>query len=150
MRTVLRREKKIANTVGLILLVLCLTVLPAMTIPFVFFNFGFRPEDTTPLRPFYYIFATLNGLLNPILNYGRNKDVRRAVRSLIRCHRCCGEVRHGDEVRNGDVDNGQRRRNQFPLRGNNRVTVDSHFLGMGIKHAKQAENEAWNLKKSIQ
>ena len=87
MRAVLRREKQIANTVGLILLVLCLTLLPAMTGPFVFFTFhiGFRPEDTTPLRPFYYIFATLNGLLNPILNYGRNIDVRRAVRSLIRC-----------------------------------------------------------------
>ena len=130
MRAVLRREKQIANTVGLILLVLCLTVLPAMTVPFVLFNFGFRPEDTTPLRPLYYIFATLNGLLNPLLNYGRNKDVRRAVRSLIRCQRCCGE---GRDI--GDVDHGQRHRNQFPLRGNNRVTVDSHFLGAGIKHA---------------
>ena len=131
MRTVLRREKKIANTAGLILFVLCLTVLPGMTVPFLLYNFGFRPEDTTPLRPFYYIFATLNGLLNPILNYGRNKDVRRAVRSLIRCQRCCGEGRHI-----GGVDNGQRLRNQFPLRADNRVTVDPHFLGFGIKHAK--------------
>ena len=131
MRAVLRREKQIANTVGLILLVLCLTLLPAMTGPFVFFIFGFRPKDTTPLRPFYYIFATLNGLLNPLLNYGRNEDVRRAVRSLIRCQRCCGERRHI-----GDVDHGQRRRNLFPLRGNNRVTVGSHFSGFGIKHAK--------------
>ena len=120
MRAVLRREKQIANTVGLILLVLCLTLLPAMTGPFVFFIFhiGFRPEDTTPLRPFYYIFATLNGLLNPILNYGRNIDVRRAVRSLIRCRSCRGEGRHI-----GGVHYGQRRRNQFPLRGNNRVTA---------------------------
>ena len=102
-----------------------------MTGPFVFFIFGFRPKDITPLRPFYYIFATLNGLLNPLLNYGRNEDVRRAVRSLIRCQRCCGERRHI-----GDVDHGQRRRNLFPLRGNNRVTVDSHFPGFGIKHAK--------------
>ena len=131
MRAVLRREKRIANTVGLILLVLCLTLLPAMTGPFVFFIFGFRPKDITPLRPFYYIFATLNGLLNPLLNYGRNKDVRRAVHSLIRRQRCCGERRHI-----GDVDHGQRRRNLFPMRGNNRVTVDSHFRGFGIKHAK--------------
>ena len=131
MRTVLRREKQIANTVGLILLVLCLTVLPAMTVPFVLFNFGFRPVEMIPLRPFYYIFVTLNGRLNPILNYGRNKDVRRAVRSLIRCRRCCGEGRHI-----GGVHHGQRRGNQFPLRRNNRVTVDSHFLGFGIKHAK--------------
>ena len=116
MRTVLRREKKIANTVGLILLALCFTVLPAMIAPFVLFNFGFRPRDTTPFRPFNCILITLNGLLNPTLNYSRNDDIRRAVRSLIRCQRC--------HIR--DVDHGQRRRNLFPLRGNNRVTVDSH------------------------
>ena len=119
MRAVLKREKQIANTVGLIVLVLCLTVLPAMTVPLVLFTFGFRPEDTTPLRPFYYIFGTLNGLLNPILNYGRNNDVRRAVRNLIKCQMCCGEVFHID------ADNGQRRRNLLPWKPqNNRVTVD--------------------------
>ena len=123
MRTVLRREKKIAVTVGLILLVVCFTVLPAMIAPLVLLNLGFRPKDTTPLRPFYYIFASLNGLLNPILNYGRNKDVRRAVRGLIRCQRCFGEGR-----RICDLDNGQQRKNKFPLRGNNRVTVDSHQI----------------------
>ena len=121
MRTVLRREKKIANTVGLILLVLCFTVLPAMIAPFVLFNFGFKPADMTALMPFNHILVTLNGLLNPLLNYGRIDDVRRAVRRLIRCQRCCGEGRHI-----GGVDHGQRRRNLFPLRGNNRVTVDSH------------------------
>ena len=121
MRTILRREKQIANTVGFILLALCFTVLPAMIAPFVLFNFGFSPRDTTPFRPFNCILVTLNGLLNPILNYSRNDDVRRAVRSLIRCQRCCREGRHI-----GDVDHGQRRRNLFPLRGNNRVTVDSH------------------------
>ena len=121
MRTVLRREKKIANTVGLILLALCFTVLPAMIAPFVLMNLGFTPTDTVPLRPFTQILVTLNGLLNPLLNYGRIDDVRRAVRSLIRCQRCCGEGRC-----TGGVDHGQRRRNLFPLRGNNRVTVDSH------------------------
>ena len=121
MRTVLRREKKVANTVGLILLALCFTVLPAMIAPFVLMNVGFTPTDTVPLRPFIHILVTLNGLLNPLLNYGRIDDVRRAVRSLIRCQRCCGEGR-----RIGDVDHGQRRRNLFPLRGSNIVTVDSH------------------------
>ena len=121
MRTVLRREKKIANTVGLILLALCFTVLPAMIAPFVLFNFGFKPADMTSLMPFNHILVTLNGLLNPLLNYGRNDDVRRVVHSLIRCQRCCGEGR-----RIGDVYHGQRRRNVFLLRGSNRVTVDSH------------------------
>ena len=121
MHTVLRREKKIANTVGLILLALCFTVLPAMIAPFVLLNLGFTPTDTVPSRPFTQILVTLNGLLNPLLNYGRIDDVRRAVRGLVRCQRCRGEER-----RIGDVDHGQRRRNLFPLKGNNRVTVDSH------------------------
>ena len=111
MRTVLRREKKIANTVGLILLALSLTVLPAMISPMILLNFGFSPADIIPLRPFHFICVTLNGLLNPLLNYGRNDDVRRVVRRLLRCRRCCGEGRHG---------------NLFPLRGSNRVTVDTH------------------------
>ena len=122
MRIVLKRQKKIANTVGLILLVSCLTVLPAIIIPIVFYHLnGTTPSDATPLGPLKSIFITLNGLLNPLLNYGRDKDVRRTVRSLIRCRRCCEEVRD-----DGDVDSGQRRRNLFCLRRNNRVTVDSH------------------------
>ena len=121
MRTVLRREKKIANTVGLILLVFCLSLLPAVIVPTVLFNFGFSLADMTPLKPSIFICITLNGLLNPLLNHVRSDDVRRAVRSLIICQRCCGEGRHS-----GGVDQGQRRRNLFPLRGNNRVTVDSH------------------------
>ena len=94
-----------------------------MISPFVFMNLGFTPADTVPLRPFTQFLVTLNGLLNPLLNYGRIDDVRRAVRSLIRCQRRCGEGR-----RTGDVGHGQRRRNLFriPSRGNNRVTVDSH------------------------
>ena len=120
MRTVLRREKKVANAVGLILLALCFTVLPAMISPFVFMNLGFTLRDLTPLKPFNFICVTLNGLLNPLLNYGRNDNVRRAVRSLIRYQRYCGERCHI-----GNVDHGQRRRNFFPFRGNNRVTIDS-------------------------
>ena len=121
MRIVLKRERKIANTVGLILLVLCLTLLPAVMVPIVLFHFGFVPNEVIPLRPSYYIFATLNGLLNSLVNYGRNENVRRAVRSLIRCQRCCGEDRHG-----GRADNVQIRRNLFPLTRSNRVTVDLH------------------------
>ena len=121
MCTVLRREKKIANTVGLILLVFCLSVLPAVMTPVVLFHFGFVPSDMIPLRPFYYIFSTLNGLLNSLVNYGCNENVRRAVGSLIRCQRCCGQDRHG-----GRADNGQIRRNLFPWGRSNRVTVDSH------------------------
>ena len=121
MRTVLRREKKIANTVGFILLVFCLSFLPAVIAPIVMFHFGVLPNDIVPLRPFYYIFTTLNGLLNSLVNYGRNENVRRAVRNLIKCQRCCGEDRHG-----GRADNVQMRRNLFFLRRSNRITVELH------------------------
>ena len=119
MRTVLEREKKVANTVGLILLVLCFSLLPVVMAPKVMeVTFGI---DTREAASFYRIFITLNGVLNPLVYYGRNEDIRTAVRSLIRCPRCCGEVRHG-----GSADNGQRRRDLFPSRRNNRVTVESH------------------------
>ena len=123
MRTILEREKRVANTVGLILLVLCFSLLPAVMAPNVVYQVvGIDPlKDATPLRPFYHIFITFNGLLNPLVYYGRNEDVRTAVRSLIRCPRCCGEVRHG-----GNADNGQRPRDLLPSRRNNRVTVGSH------------------------
>ena len=85
MLTALRREKRLANTVGLILIVLCCTFIPALSIPLILAILGFSTADLLPFRPFYALFITLNGLLNPLLNYGRNKDVRRAVRLLITC-----------------------------------------------------------------
>ena len=119
MRTVLEREKKLTNTVGLILLVLCFSLLPVVMAPKVMeVTFGI---DTREAASFYRIFITLNGVLNPLVYYGRNEDIRTAVRSLIRCPRCCGEVRHG-----GSADNGQRPRDRISLRRNNRVTVESH------------------------
>ena len=121
MQTVLKREKKVANTVGLILFVLCSTLLPAVMAPIVLLHFGFVLADMILLRPFILFFVTLNGFLNSLVNYGRNKNVRRAVRSLIRCEICCGEDRHG-----GRADNGQICRNLFPWGRSNRVTVDLH------------------------
>lgn len=85
MLATLKREKKLANTVGLILLVLLLTFLPALIFPVILLILGFTNSNFSPWRPFYSFFITLNGLLNPLLNYGRNEDVRKAVRGLIRC-----------------------------------------------------------------
>ena len=122
MRTALKREKRVANTVGLILLVFGLTLLPAIIVPIALYHFnGLTARDATPLRPFHSTLITLNGLLNPLLNFGRDEDVRRTVRRLTRCK--SGGVRHC-----GGVDNGQRRRNLLFFRRNNRVTVGSHQI----------------------
>ena len=89
----LKRETKLANTVGLILIVLCFTFLPGLMTPMVLLTLGFSAvSEFIPSRPFYFLLITLNGLLNPLLNYGRNKDVRRAVRGLVRCRQCVGTV----------------------------------------------------------
>ena len=42
-------------------------------------------DNLAPWRPFYGVLISLNGLLNPLLNYGRNEDVRKALRDLIGC-----------------------------------------------------------------
>ena len=124
MRTALKREKRVANTVGLILLVFSLTLLPTIIVPIALHHFtGLTPRDATPLRPFYSILITLNGLLNPLLYYGRDEDVRRTVRRFTRCQRCCGGVGHCC-----NVDDGQRRRNPFSFRRNDRVAVGSHQI----------------------
>ena len=80
----LKREKKLAITVGLILIVLCVSFLPALISPLVLSILGFSGTDFIPFRPFFALFISLNGLLNPLLNFGRNADVRRAVLGLIR------------------------------------------------------------------
>ena len=87
----LRREKRLTNTVGLILIVLCLTTLPAIITPLVLANLGLSPGSKfIPFRPLYSVFVTLSGLLNALLNFGRNEDIRRAVRGLIRRRQCVG------------------------------------------------------------
>ena len=118
MRAIVAREKRVTNTVGLILIVLCFTFLPALVAPIVLYLSGHATRDALSLRFFYLLLVTLNGLLNPLLNYGRNEEVRRAVRIMIRCQ---WFTRDGQ---NSHVeDNGQRRINLNVLRFNNRVDV---------------------------
>lgn len=92
MLALFEREKKLANTVGLILIALFCTFLPALLSPLILAILGFSNSDFIPFRPFYSLFITLNGLLNPLLNYGRNEDVRKAVRGLIRRPQRVGRI----------------------------------------------------------
>ena len=81
----LQREKRLANTVGLILLILFLTFLPALFFPLALHAAGVR--NISAFRPFYTVPVQLNGLLNPLLNFGRSKDMRRGLRELFKCSR---------------------------------------------------------------
>ena len=114
MRAILAREKRVAKTVGLIFAVLCFTFLPAFTVPVVSFLLGFSDDEIMPLRSFYLLFVTLNGLFNPVLNYSRNQEVRIAVRRVMIC-----------QLLNHIEDNGRLRihLSTLVLRVNNRVQV---------------------------
>ena len=80
---VMKREKKSAATIGWILLVLLFTFMPAFWWPIVLSMKG--TESFGPYRPFYSILYTVNGFVNPLLNFGRNKEMRRALRGLLSC-----------------------------------------------------------------
>ena len=83
-RAVINREKKSAATIRLILLVLLLTFLPALLWPIVL---GLKGIDNVgPYRPFISFLFTLDTLVNPLLNFGRSKEMRRAVKGLFRCY----------------------------------------------------------------
>ena len=139
MRSTLKREKKIANTVGLILIVLCFTFLPALIAPLALSRSGYSLDERIPFRPFYSIFVTLNGLLNPLLNFGRNEDVRNAVRILIRCLWCVGGP---NQRRAGD--SNRCKINLFSFRRKNRVTVvaDTGLEPQGSSKSKTMSDPA--------
>ena len=82
-QVILKREKKLADTVGLILVVLLLTFLPALLCPFALLATGIKRFQA--FRPFYTFLFQLNGFLNPLLNFGRSKNMHRALRNLLKC-----------------------------------------------------------------
>ena len=80
LRAIIKREKKLAKTVSLILIVLLLTFVPAICFPAIL-SVSIRVsggvnsfENLAAWRPFYGVLISLNGLLNPLLNYGRNEE----------------------------------------------------------------------------
>ena len=77
-------EKKLTRVVSVIVLCFLFSVLPVLICPLILISMGFQPLD--PFTPFTSLLMTLNGLLNPLLNYGRNKDMRRAVSNTLRCY----------------------------------------------------------------
>ena len=79
----LKREKRLANTVAWVLLILVLTYFPGLLFGGVLVANGVK---NVPFRPYYITFVQLNGALNPLLNFSRIKKMRKAMRDLLRCH----------------------------------------------------------------
>ena len=81
----LNREKRLAVTVGLILMMLILSILPALVSPVALILMGFK--SMAPFRIFITIFITLNGMLNPLVNFRRNEAIRQSIRKIFACTR---------------------------------------------------------------
>ena len=94
MRSVIEREKKMNRVVSVILLCFLFSFMPALISPVILVAIS-MPLDA--FRTFNMLFMTMNGLLNPVLNYGRNKDMRRAMLKMLKCH---GRNRQPQEGRN--------------------------------------------------
>ena len=85
-RAIVERERKTTRTVGLILVMLLLLFLPALLFPMTLYAIGIR--NSYPFKPFYRLLFTLNSFVNPLVNFGRNRDMRRALRAVFeRSHR---------------------------------------------------------------
>lgn len=77
----LNREKRLAVTVGLILMMLILSILPVLIFPVVLILMGFK--SIAPFRVFITIFITLNGVLNPLINFRRNQSIRQSIGKIF-------------------------------------------------------------------
>ena len=82
--TALKREKKVAKTVGLILVLFVFTLLPALAVPVVLNALDYTGSKG-PFRLFFTIFLTFNGLVNPMINFRRNEAIRRSLCGLFGC-----------------------------------------------------------------
>ena len=81
MRAAAEKEKKLTQIISVILLCFVFSFLPALISPVIIVATGL---PLNPFRPFYYLLLTFNGLLNPLLNYGRNREIRKAILQIWR------------------------------------------------------------------
>ena len=82
----LLREKKITKIVSLILITYVISYLPPFVISIILRLIGYF-QLHVPLSQLFSTFLTLNGLLNPMICFVKNKNLRRSFCDLSRC-RC--------------------------------------------------------------
>ena len=79
------REKKMTRVITAIVLCFLFSFLPALLSPFVLYGMGISRVNA--FLPFIRLLMTLNGFLNPLINYSRNGDMRLAMRNVLKCER---------------------------------------------------------------
>ena len=80
--SVIQREKKLTRVVSVILLCFLFTFLPARLAPIILVAMRLPIDRFETVNS---LIMTINGFLNPLLNFGRNKDMRRALFHVIKC-----------------------------------------------------------------
>ena len=126
MRAREEREKTMTRIVSVILLCFLFSFLPAVISPLILVALGL---PLRPFEPFISLLFTINGLLNPLLNYGRSKDIRREIVSTLRCrHRRVGQqlpaVRYNRNAKKENISVIFRERNLHELHiGDNKKTA---------------------------
>ncbi|XP_029209413.2 melanocortin receptor 5-like [Acropora millepora] len=80
----LLRERKVAKTVRLIMIAFVISYSPPLVILIILLVVGYV-ELYNSFSPLFRVFITLNGLLNPMICFTRNENLRRSLRDLFRC-----------------------------------------------------------------
>ncbi|XP_044181487.1 trace amine-associated receptor 7a-like [Acropora millepora] len=82
--TLQQRERKITKTLTLIMITFLISYLPPFVITNILRLIGYVPLNTF-LSQLYVVFFTLNGLLNPMICFVKNENLRRSLRDLFKC-----------------------------------------------------------------
>lgn len=82
-RSVVQRERKMTRLVSGILLCFLLTFLPALVSPVILAIMGSPVKN---FRTINSVLMMMNGVLNPLINFGRNKSMRRALVGMMKCN----------------------------------------------------------------
>ena len=120
MRSVVEREKKMNRVVSAILLCFLFFCFPALLGPIIFVVIR-MPRDA--FRTFNMLLITINGLLNPVLNYGRNKDLRIAMLNMLKCH---GRNRQPQEGRNNCPRGPAKQNEDAPIEYHGDIALQEH------------------------
>ena len=88
--TLLQRERKITKTLTLIMITFVISYLPPFVVTNILRLIGYVPLSTV-LSQLYIVFLTLNGLLNPMICFVKNENLRRSLRDLFKCRRTAQE-----------------------------------------------------------
>ena len=86
LRVTLEREKRMANTLALILLSFLAVFLPSLIFPIILHLKGIRRNLSSVDTSLAFLHA-LNGFLDPVLYFARNKVMRTILRRQINCSR---------------------------------------------------------------